>query len=151
MNVPKIPATFQSVFNTPLRRAATESVMTGFGGQLVLIISGIIAARILGVAGRGYFALLTIFPVVLCQLGGLGLPQAVTYYTARNREHADDVYRLVKFPFLIQVIGLVCLHVLIVGIYVQQKPEYVALAGYLTLATIPVSYTHLTLPTTPYV
>jgi len=128
---------FRSVFNTPLRRAATESVMTGFGGQAVLIISGILAARILGVEGRGYLALLIIFPVVLCQLGGLGLPQAATYYTARNREHADVVYQLVKFPFLIQVIGLVCLHILIVGIYVQQKPEYVALAGYLTLATIP--------------
>jgi len=125
------------VFNTPLRRAVTESVMTGFGGQAVLIISGILSARILGVEGRGYLALLIIFPVVLCQLGGLGLPQALTYYTARNLEHADVVYRLVKFPFLIQVIGLVCLHVLIVGIYVQQKPEYVALAGYLTLATIP--------------
>jgi O-antigen/teichoic acid export membrane protein len=111
--------------------------MTGFGGQAVLIISGILAARILGVEGRGYLALLIIFPVVLCQLGGLGLPQAVTYYTARNREYADVVYRLVKFPFLIQVIGLVCLHILIVGIYVQQKPEYIALAGYLTLATIP--------------
>lgn len=133
----KGPTISQSVFATPLRRAVIESVMTGFGGQLVLIISGIIAARILGVEGRGYFALLTIFPVVLCQLGGLGLPQAVTYYTARNREHADVVYRLVRCPFLIQVIGLVCLHVFIVGVYVQQKPEYVALAGYITLATIP--------------
>ncbi|MBN1364101.1 MAG: oligosaccharide flippase family protein [Syntrophaceae bacterium] len=111
--------------------------MTGFGGQAVLIISGILAARILGVEGRGYLALLIIFPVVLCQLGGLGLPQAVTYYTATNRENADAIYRLVKFPFLIQVTVLVCLHVFIVGIYVQQKPEYVALAGYLTLATIP--------------
>ena len=118
------------MFNTPLRRAVTESVMTGFGGQAVLIISGILSARILGVEGRGYLALLIIFPVVLCQLGGLGLPQALTYYTARNLEHADVVYRLVKFPFLIQVIGLVCLHVLIVGIYVQQKPEYVAFPEY---------------------
>jgi len=128
---------FRTAFHSPLRRATFESILTGFGGQAVLIISGILAARILGVEGRGYLALLIIFPVVLCQLGGLGLPQAVTYYTARNREHADVVYRLVKVPFLIQVIGLVCLHVLIVGIYVQQKPEYVALAGYLTLATIP--------------
>ena len=94
---------FRSVFNTPLRRAAIESVMTGLGGQAVLIISGILAARILGVEGRGYLALLIIFPVVLCQLGGLGLPQAVTYYTARNRKHADFVYRLVRFLSLIHI------------------------------------------------
>ena len=56
--------------------------MTGFGGQAVLIISGILAARILGVEGRGYLGLLIIFPIVLCQLGGLGLPQAVILRSA---------------------------------------------------------------------
>ena len=47
------------------RRPLAGSILTGFVGQGVLIVSGVLAARILGVQDRGYLALLVLFPAVL--------------------------------------------------------------------------------------
>ena len=60
------------------------SLGAGLAIQCCLIASGVAVARMLGVQHRGQFALMTLFPAVLTQLGGLGVPTAVTYFVARR-------------------------------------------------------------------
>lgn len=58
-------------------------MITGVLGQAFLVVSGILVARMLTVHGRGAVALVTVIPVILVNLGTLGVPRAVTYEAAR--------------------------------------------------------------------
>lgn len=131
------PERLQPVFNSPIRRATLESVMTGFLGQAVLLISGILVARVLGPEGRGYLAILVVFPVVLSQLGSIGLPQAATYFIAKKDDEVSEIYKVIKTAFFAQAFFLVIIHFIIVGLYVRHEPKEVVMAGYFTLAVIP--------------
>jgi O-antigen/teichoic acid export membrane protein len=122
---------------SPLRRDAAETVLAGVVGQAFLVISGILVARILGPEKRGYLALLVLFPVILSQLGSLGLPQAATYFIAMNRDDVRIIYSRLKVPILVQVLVLVIIHLVIVSLYVRHGSQEVLLAGYLSLAVIP--------------
>lgn len=62
------------------RLVAINSLVTGLG-----FASGVLLARTLLPAGRGEFAAAILWPTLLVNLGGLGLPQAVTYYAGRRR------------------------------------------------------------------
>ena len=122
---------------SPLRRAAAESILAGVVGQALLVISGILVARVLGPEGRGYIALLVAFPVILSQLGTLGLPQAATYFIAMNRDDVSEVYNRLKVPIICQVLLLVTIHLVIVYLYVRLEPGEVMLSGYLSIIVIP--------------
>lgn len=63
-------------------RSALGSIATGAALQLTVAASGIMAARLLGVADRGRLALLWAVALVIAQLSTLGLPAAVTYAVA---------------------------------------------------------------------
>jgi O-antigen/teichoic acid export membrane protein len=65
-------------------RALTAAVLTGLGGQALLVVTGVLAARILGPEDRGYLAIVVLVPTVLAYVGTVGLPLAVTYDVARN-------------------------------------------------------------------
>src|SRR2546425_784483 len=62
-----------------LWNAIGTSILTGGLGQLLLLVTGILTARILGADGRGYYALLTSFPAIAAILVEGGLPGAITY------------------------------------------------------------------------
>jgi O-antigen/teichoic acid export membrane protein len=132
-----LPKKLQPIFNSPIRRATIESVMTGVAGQAVLVVSGILVARALGPEKRGYLALLVIFPVILSQIGSLGLPQAATYFIAMNRDDARVIYNRLKVPILGQVLVLLIIHLVIVSLYVRHESKEVIMAGYLSIAVIP--------------
>ena len=132
-----LPLALRSKLDTPIRKATLESIMTGIGGQAVLLVSGILVARALGPEGRGYLALLVIFPAILSQLGSLGLPQAATYFIATNRDDARVIYNRLKVPILGQVLVIVIIHFVIVSLYVRQQSGEVIIAGYLSLVVIP--------------
>ena len=54
-------------------------------GALVGIFNGILLARLLGPAGKGDYYLLILVPSTAMVLVQLGLPQAISFYTARGR------------------------------------------------------------------
>ena len=54
-------------------------------GALIGIFNGILLARVLGPAGKGDYYLLLLVPATAMVLVQLGLPQAVSFYTARGR------------------------------------------------------------------
>ena len=127
----------KKLFGTSLRRDTTESVITGFSGQAVLIISGILVARLLGAEGRGYLALLVLFPILLTQIGLCGVPQALTYYIVRHPDSSKSLLRKAIPVLLIQCLGLTLLLGVLVMLYTNGKPQDVSDAGYASLIVVP--------------
>src|SRR4051794_39428551 len=56
------------------RRALVLSVSAGFSAQGLLVISGILVARSLGVTDRGHLALLTVVAAAVMFVGTFGVP-----------------------------------------------------------------------------
>lgn len=119
------------------RRATLESLAMGFFGQLTIMLSGIIAARILGVDGRGHLALLVLFPTVIVQFGGLGLPNALTFYLARHRGSARVMWKRVSRLAAAQAFGLVAVHGFVLLIYLEGMPETIKTAAIWALVATP--------------
>lgn len=71
------------------------STVTANGVILLLgVISGVLAARLLGPEGRGELAIVTLWPLNLGLVGSLGLNQAVTYFSAKEPEQRAAVWTL---------------------------------------------------------
>lgn len=111
--------------------------MSGLAGQASLLISGIVSARLLGVEDRGHLALLGLFPVVLAQIGGLGLPLAATYYIARDRSRALTIVRRVRRFAFIQICGLLAVHVTLLVAVVGHSEERVLIAAAISVLALP--------------
>jgi O-antigen/teichoic acid export membrane protein len=79
---------------TKLRGPSAQTFGTSIVAQAFIAVTGIVAARALGVEGRGTLALLWLLPAMLALLGGLGIPQATTYYVAREGGGERGVVRL---------------------------------------------------------
>jgi len=113
------------------------SVFTGLVGQAVLIVSGVLAARILGVQDRGYLALLVLFPAVLAQIGSLGLPLAATFELSRDRTRWAVVIRTLLRPMALQFVSLALLHAGILAAVFWSDPHAVKVSALLSLAAVP--------------
>jgi len=74
--------------------------------QGILLMSGILAARLLGPEDRGHLALLVLPPLILGSVGGLGLPQALAYRWARDPDGRAAVLRVVAPAYLAQCVLL---------------------------------------------
>jgi len=118
---------------TPLRLSAAESVATSLLAQAMLVVSGILLARLLGVERRGYFALLVLFPALLTQLAALGLPQGVTHFAARHPGHTRAIVAAVRLAFGLQLLVATSAHLVTVLLYTRGKPPQFTQAGLATL------------------
>ena len=78
-----------------LRSPTAGSVVAGLGIQAALVVSGPILARMLGLEGRGQLAALILWPIVIAQLGSLGLlhrtSEAVWNASTDTRYLRDEV------------------------------------------------------------
>ena len=122
-----------------LRLAVAGSVATGLAGQAALMVSGPLLARMLGLDGRGYLASLVLWPVLIAQLGSLGLPLAVTYYIAQERTIAARVARAALRFAVPQALLLTALHAMVLLVILRGEPASIRLAGAVTLAAVPAS------------
>jgi O-antigen/teichoic acid export membrane protein/O-antigen ligase len=104
--------------------------------QAIMIVSGVLAARLLGVEQRGNLALLVLVPTVLSQLGTLGLPLAVTYWIAGAPHRAAAVVRSVLGVVAAQTVVLCVAHAVILSVLLRDAAWDVRLAGLYTLALI---------------
>jgi O-antigen/teichoic acid export membrane protein len=120
-----------------LDRPETYSVAAGLAMQTTLIVSGIAVARMLGPTDRGYFALLSLLPVVLWQLGSLGLPVATTYFVATRAYSVGEIVGRVRPHAAFQALALVPLHALLLVTLLRGDPDNVLTAGCLTLLMVP--------------
>src|SRR5215204_2355084 len=119
------------------RMPLAGSILTGLLGQAVLIVSGVLAARILGVQDRGYLALLVLFPAVLAQIGSLGLPLAATFELSRDRSRWAEVVRTLARPFAVQCVSLVLLHAGILLAVFWGDSHAVQVSALMSLCAVP--------------
>jgi|GEM_PF-729796 len=124
------------------RRSVTSGRVLGslgsaVAGQGILVVSGVLVARVLGVEGRGELALIILVPGILAQMGLLGLPFAVTHFIAREPANARvTVGRLAPVAFGLTAL-LVVLHAVVLLLVLPGKSDEVRLAAVLTLFAIP--------------
>lgn len=77
------------------RSAAIATTLVGtFGTQALVMVGGILAARILGVEDRGHQALFVVLTAALGQILSMGLPVALTYSIARQPDSSRALLRL---------------------------------------------------------
>jgi O-antigen/teichoic acid export membrane protein len=119
------------------------SILTGLVAQGLLVVSGVLVARILGVQGRGYLALFVLFPTVLVQVGSLGLPLATTYELSKRRGRSGEVVAVLLRPVAIQAIVLVVIHAAILAGVFWHDSEPVRIAALISLTAIPAMLVHL--------
>jgi O-antigen/teichoic acid export membrane protein len=102
----------------------------------MLVITGPFLARLLGPAGRGDLAALMLWPVILVQLGGLGIPAALTYYISGGARWSETIRRGLRFAAW-QAAGLTALQVLIVILVFADRAPEARDAALLTIAAVP--------------
>lgn len=120
-----------------LKRDAALAIATGLAIQAVLILTGTLVARMLGPDGRGYLAALILWPLVITQLGNLGIPSALTYSIARDPSASRGLARLgLSFAFP-QALLLIAFQALWLLLILHGDPHQVRVAGWLTLALVP--------------
>lgn len=113
------------------------SLAAGFLGQAVLAATGTLAARLLGPADRGHMALLLLLPPTLCQLGTLGVPLALTYHIARDRQQARPLVRSAIAPALWQAAAILVLNVFVVATIQLAGRDDLVPAALVGLLSIP--------------
>lgn len=87
------------------RGPSAQTLATSIASQALTLISGVVVARALGVEGRGVLALLWLLPLTIVLLGGIGIPQATTFYVARELDNARAVVSIsIRISLLLAVI-----------------------------------------------
>ena len=90
-----------------------STIGTGVAGQLAVLVSGVAAARALGVQDRGHQALIALIAPMVVMLGTGGVPLAVTYYLAQGRGGVRPVLRSLRPLIAGQLVVLLPLHLLL--------------------------------------
>lgn len=129
-------AMLRSSWRNPSRRNLLLTVGAGLLVQLMLVVTGPFLARLLGPAGRGDLAALMLWPVVLVQLGGLGIPAALTYFISRGAHRDETMRRALAFAAA-QVAVLIALQILVVLLVFDDRGTAVRDAALLTIAAVP--------------
>lgn len=113
-----------------------QTLVTSLGLQLIILISGVISARMLGVLDRGNLALFWTISLVVTQIAALGLPQAVTFEIARNGWSAMTIYSTLRTRIMILTALALVTQSLIVAVVFGDDSE-VILAACLSLVSVP--------------
>ena len=121
---------------SPQQRHVLVNVAGTVMGQGAVVVSGVLAARLLGVTDRGYLALFVIVGSVVLQIGTLGIPMSLAYYTARGY----DAYSLLRelrpvFAGLALGLPLVAFAALLIGL--QGASGGALFAALLSIMCIP--------------
>jgi O-antigen/teichoic acid export membrane protein len=109
-----------------------------------LVVSGVIAARILGPADRGLFALLTASVLSIAGVVCLGVPVGLALQIAKHPGSSRDAILALKKPLIVQA-SVATVATFIVVVLVTRSyaiPEYVwaSLAALAAVATIALRY-----------
>lgn len=76
-------------------RLANHFLVT-LGGQVCIIglgaVTGVLSARLLGPQGRGELAALTLWPMLLVFLSGMGINASVAYHTGKRRYSLSQIW-----------------------------------------------------------
>ncbi len=88
--------------------AVMHTLVARFGVLGINLATGLIIARVLAPTGRGEQAAMTLWPTVICGLLTFGLPTALRYYAARERDRGAELLSAsLLYSMLLGFIGVV--------------------------------------------
>ncbi len=121
---------------TPRGRAFV-TVLGGFAVQPLLLVSGVIVARLLGVEDRGHLALLWVVSLSLAYLGAAGIPSATTYWVARQPGVSRPLARRVVRIALVQAVVATALSAAVLAIALHGERGAVLVSALISLPAVP--------------
>lgn len=113
-----------------LRQTLLASVLI----QVTLVVTGVVVARALGPEDRGYLGMITVAVLIGWQLGGLGIPYALTYVGGRMPRSLLHVMGLLRPTLLLQTVIATVACGIGLAILTLKTPSYVALGAALAVA-----------------
>jgi len=83
-----------------------ESIVAGIVGQLLLVITGVLSARLLGPEGRGELAVLMVVPTAISVIGECGVVQAIIFFSGKFPLLTGKIFKVAISALIIQSIVL---------------------------------------------
>jgi len=102
-------------------------------------VGSVLAARLLGPEGRGQLAAAVVWAAVLGVIAGTGMPQALTYYAARNRENRGRIIGNAGIIWVSQSMLILALGWLVVPVFLGGNRAELAPLVRLYLFSVPLS------------
>ena len=97
------------------------------------MVSGIIAARALGPENRGHLALMMLVPMIVTQVGLLGVTNSLTYFIARDLRSVRLIMNKITLLVWIQLVLCTFVNAAVIWVLVRNQGQSVRLAGLITL------------------
>lgn len=119
--------------------AAIGSLGAAFGAQTALLVSGILAARILGPEDRGHFGLLTLTAGIIAVLVVFGLNTGASFYLAKRPKRAASIVAAVLPAAILQIVLGTLLQGVVVGVLIQNQLDGHRLAAVISIAVVSLS------------
>jgi O-antigen/teichoic acid export membrane protein len=111
------------------------SVGTGLASQAALLVTGIIAARALGVEDRGHFAFIFLISQIVAVLGTLGTPLALTYFVAYDPRRASRLTWRLRRLALAEIVGTMAVHAALLVVLFGSSSSDIKIAAAISLLT----------------
>jgi len=119
-----------------LDRNTVQTLVTSMVLQFVVLVSGVIAARMLGPLDRGNLALFWTITLVVSQVLILGLPQAVTFEMAKYGWSASTILRVLRFRVMVMTLVALAVQAILI-IIIFGGDDRVESSAALSLTAIP--------------
>ncbi len=119
-----------------------QSVSASVVSLIALAISGPLVARELGVAGRGYLALVMVWGFAFALVGTLGVPAAVTYFVAQRPSQGGRILGEIIPIAALQVALVTALTAVVLALLGAGRPAAVQQAARLAPVFIPAGIAH---------
>jgi O-antigen/teichoic acid export membrane protein len=129
----------QSVGTQSIGRGFVHTVFTNVTLAGLGLLSGTLAARVLGPAGRGELAAIQTWPTIISVFSALGLSDALVYYCARQRDRAGTYMATAVIAALCTSIPAILLGYLVLPLVLSAQSETTISAARWYLAFIPIS------------
>jgi O-antigen/teichoic acid export membrane protein len=126
-------------------RAAVTTLGTSSLIQALNAVTGLILARGLVPEARGALAAVLLWPLILAAVGSLGVPEATTYYAARDRDATARIASTAVILGLLQSIVLVGAGAVVLPFVLGRYDSKTLATAYAFLLVIPLSLTVLCL------
>lgn len=120
---------------TSSRREASEGFISGVAVQVLVLITGILAARILGEEGRGQQALIWIIALTVAQVGMFGLPLAITYESAKGTASVSRLLSHIRPLATLQGAVIVLVYATVTLLFLRDRLPWEAAA--ITILALP--------------
>lgn len=105
--------------------------------QALNVVTGVLLARGLGPHGRGELAAILLWTMLVVSAGSFGLPEALTYETASERESARRAVGTAVGAWFVLSVSLVAVGAVVLTFTLGGYDAATRESGYLLLAVIP--------------